>query len=144
MQSKQQQQKTTLVNNFFSSVSVFDTCSWEYQCAFLCLQTSRIASGFYVRTRLLHQQHHTHASWYSRKRLSKTDMEEKKLVNTIIFVFFAHKKKYSRSFIKLRLNHWCHMDYFNNVLITFLGLDHGSTIAVYAGSGSSQISSKIS
>ncbi len=29
---------------------------------------------------------------------------------------------YSRSLIKLRLNHRCHMDYFNDVLTTFLGL----------------------
>ncbi len=42
--------------------------------------------------------------------VSKTDKEENKLLNkVIIFVFFAHKK-YSRSFIKLRLNHWCHME----------------------------------
>ncbi len=33
----------------------------------------------------------------------------------IIFVFFANKK-YSRSFVKLRLNHRWHMDYFNDVL----------------------------
>ncbi len=38
-------------------------------------------------------------------------------------------QKYSCSFIKLRLNHWCHMDYFNNVLTTFLGLEHVSCIA---------------
>ncbi len=30
-------------------------------------------------------------------------------------------KKYSRSFINLRLNHWCHMDHFNDLLTTFLG-----------------------
>ncbi len=36
----------------------------------------------------------------------ETDKQEKKLLNKVaIFVFFAHKK-YSRSFIKLRLNHW--------------------------------------
>ncbi len=82
-------------------------------------------------------------SWYSRERVSKIDMEEKKLLNkVIIFVFFAHKK-YSRSFIKLRLNHRCH-DYFNNVLTTFLGLERGSCVAVYGGSESSWISSKIS
>ncbi len=34
-------------------------------------------------------------------------------------VFFAHKKL-SHSLIKLRLNHWCHMDYFNDDLTTFL------------------------
>ncbi len=48
---------------------------------------------------------------------------------------------YSCSFIKLRLNHWYHMDYFNDVLITFLGLEH--LLAVYGGSESSWISSKI-
>ncbi len=34
------------------------------------------------------------------------------------------------------------MDYFNNVLTVFLGLEHGSFNAVYAGSESYQISSK--
>ncbi len=53
------------------------------------------------------------------------------LVNkVVIFVFFAHKK-YSRSFVKLRLNPWCHMDYFNDLLATFLSLDGGSMLAVY-------------
>ncbi len=32
------------------------------------------------------------------------------------------------------LNHWCHMDYFNYVLTTFLGFEHVSWDAVYAGS----------
>ncbi len=48
------------------------------------------------------------------------------LSKVIIFVFFAHKK-YSRSFEKLWLNHWCNMDYFNDGLTTFLDLDRGST-----------------
>ncbi len=47
--------------------------------------------------------------------------------------FFADNK-YSHGFIILRLNHWCHMDYFNNVLATFLGLENVSWVAVYAGS----------
>ncbi len=51
------------------------------------------------------------------------------LLNKVI-VFFVHKK-YSRSFIKLRLNHWCHMDYFIDLLATFLSLDRGSILAVY-------------
>ncbi len=55
---------------------------------------------------------------------------------------FLCAKKYSCSFIKLRLNHWCHKDYFNDVLTMFLGLERGSCAAVYAGSESSQISSK--
>ncbi len=66
-------------------------------------------------------------------------MEEKKWLNkVIIFVFFMHKK-YSRSFIKLRLNHWFHKEYFSDVLTTFLGLERGSYVAVYAGSESSRI-----
>ncbi len=55
----------------------------------------------------------------------------------IIFVFFAHKK-YSRSFIKLRLGEI--KDYFKDVLTTFLGLERGSSVAVYSGSESSRIS----
>ncbi len=33
-----------------------------------------------------------------------------------LFLFSLHKERYSRRFIQLRLNHWCHMDYFNDVL----------------------------
>ncbi len=36
------------------------------------------------------------------------------------------------------------MDYFNDVLTTFLGLEHGSYVAVYVDSEISWISSKIS
>ncbi len=36
------------------------------------------------------------------------------------------------------------MDYFNNALTTFLGLEYSSCILVYAGSESSQILSKLS
>ncbi len=46
------------------------------------------------------------------------DGDAEELLNkVIIFVFFAHKN--SHSFIKLQLNHWCHMDHFNYVLTTF-------------------------
>ncbi len=58
-------------------------------------------------------------------------------------VFFAHKK-YSRIFVKFRLNPWCHMDYFTDLLATFLCVDRGNILAVYGGSESSQNSSKIS
>ncbi len=56
---------------------------------------------------------------------------------------FLLKKKYYHSFIKLRLSHWCHMDYFIDVLTTFLGLECVSCVAVYGGSESSRISLKI-
>ncbi len=60
------------------------------------------------------------------------------------FYLFIMHKKYSRSFITLRLNHWCHINYFNSILTTFLGLEHGSYVAVYGGSESSGVSSRIS
>ncbi len=42
-------------------------------------------------------------------------------------------KAISPSFI-FRTYHWCHMDYFNVILTTFLSLEHVCCIAVYAGS----------
>ncbi len=45
-----------------------------------------------------------------------------------VSVFYTRSRQhheyheYTRSFVKLRLNHWCHMDYFNNVLIPFLAM----------------------
>ncbi len=59
------------------------------------------------------------------------------------FIFLAYKKS-SHSFVKLRLNNWCHMDYFTDVLVKFLDLDCCNYIAVYGGSESSQNSWKIS
>ncbi len=54
---------------------------------------------------------HTHASWYSHERVSKTNMEEKKLLNKdVIFVFFAHEKN-THSFIQLWLNPWLFYQY---------------------------------
>ncbi len=56
------------------------------------------------------------------ERMSNSDTGEKKILNKVIFVFFAHKK-YSRSFIKLRLNHCCHMDYLTMSLLPFWALN---------------------
>ncbi len=53
-----------------------------------------------------------------KKKVMETDSEEKKLLNKVFFFLCA--KKYSRSFIKLRLNHWCNMDYFNDILPYYL------------------------
>ncbi len=33
-------------------------------------------------------------------------------------------KNVVKKIIKLQLNHWCHMDYFNNVFTIFLGLEY--------------------
>ncbi len=60
-----------------------------------------------------------------------------------LFLFSLGTNNYSRFFITLRLNHWCHMDYFINVLTTFLGLECVSCFAVYTGSEISRISLKI-
>ncbi len=51
-------------------------------------------------------------------------------INRVIIVFFVYKK-YSRCFVKLRLNPWCHMDYFTDVLATFLCVDSGNILSVY-------------
>ncbi len=72
---------------------------------------------------------------------SQTDMKEKKFLKSLLGITFSlHTKKYFCSFITLRLKHCCHMDYFNDVLTAFLGLEHGNCAAVFAESESSRIS----
>ncbi len=66
------------------------------------------------------EERNAHTSLYSPQWQRMGRGAEELLNKVIIFVFFAHKK-YSRSFVKLQLNHWCHMHYFNNVF-TFLDL----------------------
>ncbi len=51
------------------------------------------------------------------------------LLNKVSF-FSLRTKKYSRSFITLRLNHWWQMDYSDEVFYTFLGLDSVNCLAV--------------
>ncbi len=51
------------------------------------------------------------------------------LNKVVIFIFLAYKK-YSRRFIKLRLNHWWQTDYSDNALHTFLSLDSVIYLAV--------------
>ncbi len=55
-----------------------------------------------------------------------------KIVNHLLitFLFFFPYKKYSRSFIMLRLNHWWQMEYSDHVFYTFLGLDSVNCLAV--------------
>ncbi len=72
---------------------------------------------------LVYKQRNAHAcivvlSW----KAVETDPEEKSLNKVAILISFA-QKKYSCSCITLLLNHGCHMDYFNNVLTTCLGLE---------------------
>ncbi len=61
------------------------------------------------------------SSGYSPK-WSYADAEETNCWIKSFFFFFAYKKYY-RSFITLRLNHWWQMDYSDDVFYTFLGLD---------------------
>ncbi len=123
--------KITLFNNLFSSMSVFDVRSQEYHNACVqCCWMPAPASGTL----------HTCVVMNAHRRLTR----KRRNCWIKLFLFSLCTKKYSHSFITMRLNHWCHMDYFNNVLTTFLGLERGSCIVVYAGSESSRISSKIS
>ncbi len=50
------------------------------------------------------------------------------LLNKGICVFLY--TKYSRSFVKLRLNPWCHVDYFTNLFVMLLCAARGNNIAV--------------
>ncbi len=62
--------------------------------------------------------------------LTQRDREETNCwINVVILIFFAYKK-YSRRFIKFRLNHWWQMDYFDYVFYTFLCLDSVIYLAV--------------
>ncbi len=67
------------------------------------------------------------------KCASKTDPEENKNLNKVVIFVFFMQKMYSHKFIKLRLNHWCHMDYFSDVLTTILGLERAICITVWRG-----------
>ncbi len=112
-----------------SSMHVHDSTT-THTWAFLRLQTSCSASRFYVRilapVLAASQACIVVLSWTS----DKDWHEGEEILKVVIFVFFAHTK-YSCSFLKWRLNHWCHMDYFNDILTTFLGLECGSCFAVY-------------
>ncbi len=128
--------KKTLFNNFFSSVSVFHAHSWECHDARVCIP---LIENKAQCIRILHQNADSCVS--STKHMCRDTLvnaqqrlrREELLNKVIIFVCFVHKK-YSRSFMKLRQKHWRHMDHFNNVLTTFLGLERVSCIAVYGGS----------
>ncbi len=95
--------------------------------SYACEQVT-VHACFTLECWLLRQKHHMYASWYSCE-WQRTDAEKKKSFNIVVILVFFEHKTYSHSFIKLRLNHWCHMDYFNNVFITFLGLECGSWVA---------------
>ncbi len=131
----------TLFINFFSSVSAFNAHSQEYYdaCVWCCWRRSRrsgVEPGCTVPSLQTEE-----CTCMCRGTLANAHRNRKRRNRWIFLLFFAHKM-YSRSFITLRVNHGCHMDYFNNVLTNFLGLERGCCVAVYAGLESSRISSK--
>ncbi len=86
-----------------------------------CLQGAA-HPGSTSERRLLRQQHHTYRmrhvtlmnAWWRLTRKRRNSWISR------YFCFLCAQKVASRSFRKLRLNHWCHMDYFNfikNILI---------------------------
>ncbi len=81
---------------------------------------------------------HAYALWYSPKW-------RKTVTRGRHFLFsFAHKK-YSRSFAKLKLNHWCDMDCFTDCPYYVSGSGNITVALLFMrGSESSQIPSKIS
>ncbi len=77
-------------NNFLSSVSLFDACSWEYYNAYVwcCWCRSRRSDVEPGCAALCFQaEEYTHVSWYSHEHVS-TDTEVKKLLNQVFFYFF--------------------------------------------------------
>ncbi len=77
----------------------------------------------------------TYVLWSERKqriRVHACVTWRRRIAEVVIFVLFVHKK-YSRSFVKLRLNSWCHMNYFNDVFTTSLSLDRVRIRAVCGG-----------
>ncbi len=57
------------------------------------VHAASVVQLFYVRTRLLRQQLHTYASWYTCECTEETDTEEKNCWIKSIFLFsFVHKK----------------------------------------------------
>ncbi len=61
--------------------------------------------------------------------LTQRDREETNCWINVIFIFFAYKK-YSRRFIKFRLNHWWQIDYSEDAFHTFMDLDSAIYYAV--------------
>ncbi len=68
--------------------------------------------------------------WFNRNfmKLQEYFLKRRNCWINVLFLFFFVQKKYFRIFIKLGLNHWCHMDYFNGILTIFVGLEHVSCI----------------
>ncbi len=103
-------------------LNLFMKVPWRMRMHSSACEQVAVHACFTLERWLLRQQHHMYASWYSCE-WQRTDAEKKKSFNIVVILVFFEHKTYSHSFIKLRLNHWCHMDYFNNVFITFIALN---------------------
>ncbi len=102
---------------------VNDACAW---CPLLinktqCMHVQRKQQQVHVPFTCRGKNAHECIVILSTMAACRSRQDEELLNKVIIFVFFVHKK-YFRSFVKLWLNHWHHMDYFTDVLATFLGL----------------------
>ncbi len=91
----------TSCNNFFSSMSEFLACSRQYHDACVCIPL------FGNKLQCLHM----HVSCYSREYAAETYTEEKNYWIKLL-ILFSLCTKYSRSFINVRLKHWCHYPYY--------------------------------
>ncbi len=145
------------IQQFFSSSSrlqrraaIVETVSWR-MCALPHHVNSACAWSCCLHNTHMCQPVHALFTWTGGKHMRcdtlstmavpqcRRDEEEKNCWIKSLFLFSLCTKKYSRSFVNLRLNHWCHMDYLTNVLATFLCLYRGKTLAVYGGSERSRI-----
>ncbi len=111
--------------SFKSSLSLALYAEDSFKKALRARQGTHVFEHTYTRLPL-HSQwlSETLSSFYNHSQHLQSPLQktQKKWTNkVIIFVFFAHKK-YSRNFIKLRLNHWCHIDCFTDVFTMFLDL----------------------
>ncbi len=87
------------------------TTHWYIFYLYLCFDLTKTANP-------VHRWHRRAYAVCVQRIFSKMTLRwyrgDKLLSEVIIFVFFAYKK-YSHSFVKLRLNTWCDMDYFTDL-----------------------------
>ncbi len=108
-------------------VSLWRTVTYHEACMFIPVLAIKLQ-----RIQVLRQNAGSCVSSTTRMHKHSNRGKKELLHKVVIFVFFVHNM-YSRSFLKLRLNHWCHMAYFTYVLTTFLGLERVNCVAVYGG-----------
>ncbi len=92
----------------------------------------RISTGRLLRLFMLwfEWKQRIRVAWLTQNSIRSLRPVNVELLNkVVIFVFFAYKK-YSRSFITFRLNHWWQMEYSDDVFHTLLGLDSVKYLAV--------------